>query len=195
MNILRSSAILSVCLMMIFTLASCASKSQIVFPDNAPRIISDYESWTDTGGEKRKEKHNGIDIEGEIGDPIIAAADGTITKAEDSGKMGLRVVILHGKNEYGDYVNTVYLHNSKNLVEVGDKVKRGQKIAEMGQCPVCKTVHLHFAVWIVQPGVKKHHENPHKYWFDGPYQIACYDSAKEYPKGSMKFTYPVVCSK
>lgn len=178
-------------------LASCASKSQNIYPDKAPRIISDYGSWTNTGGERRQNKHGAIDIEGEIGDSIIAAMDGTVTNVDDRGDMGLRVVILHGKNESADYVYTVYLHNSKNLVKVKDVVKRGEKIAEMGQCPTCHTVHLHFAVLIrkAQSGGKKHYENPHRYWLDGPYQITCYDSEREYPEKSIKLTYPVVCNK
>lgn len=70
----------------------------------------------------------GIEISGKIGDAVFAAAEGTVTYTG----MGLRgygklIVIKHANN----YLS-VYAHNSAILVKEGQKVKRGEKIAEIG---------------------------------------------------------------
>ena len=161
-------------------------------PANAPKIISDYGSLNNTVGEPRQKKHNAIDIQGLIGTPIIAAADGNVMKSDHIDKWGYRIVIYHGKNDSGDPFRTVYLHNEKNLVKMGQKVKRGQKIAEMGKCEACKTAHLHFGVFVGPPG-EVHDENPHKYWFNGPFKVTCFDSTKDYSSRPLGLTYPVGC--
>ena len=203
---MRISKLLPPIIILLF-LASCASgtknveknKYPIIYPDGAQKITSDYGSLTNTKGYKRKKQHRAIDIEGKIGDSILAAADGVVVKSDDIGKYGLRIIIDHGKGCNGDRFYTLYLHNNRNLVNVGDKVKRGEKIAVMGLCPVCLTTHLHFAVIkgrlhgkvAVNP---LQAVNPHEYWFDGCGRITCYDPNRKYPQGkTIRFIYPVMC--
>lgn len=86
--------------------------------------------------------HNGIDIANAIGTPIVAAADGTVAFAGWSdGGYGYLVEILHR-----DGVRTVYGHNSKLLVAVGDVVRRSQPIALMGDSGHSTGPHLHFEI-------------------------------------------------
>lgn len=163
-------------------------------PANAPKIISDYGSLTDTMGAPRDKKHNAIDIQGLIGTPIIAAADGKVMKSDHLDKWGYRIVIYHGKNDFDEPFRSVYVHNQKNIAKEGQKVKRGQKIAEMGKCEGCKTAHLHFGVFVGPKGMV-HDENPHKYWFDGPFKVTCFDPNRDYSSNSFGLTYPVECGK
>lgn len=78
--------------------------------------------------------HNGIDIVRPWGTTMFALEDGEVvsTKNEPDG-FGMNVRILSdNKNKNGNYNLWVYGHNSKNLVEVGQKVKKGDPIALMG---------------------------------------------------------------
>jgi lipoprotein NlpD len=86
-------------------------------------------------------KTMGIDIEGKVGDPIHAAADGEV-KYTGNGVRGLgSLIILSHTNGF----ITVYAHNSKLLVKTGQRVKRGDKIAELGQTDTTSP-RLHFEV-------------------------------------------------
>ena len=94
-----------------------------------------------TGGH---EFHKGLDLNGEYGEPIHAAADGIVVRADfDAGGYGNVVDIDHGNG----YV-TRYGHCSKLLVKVGDLVHSGQVIAKVGSTGHSTGAHLHFEVWI-----------------------------------------------
>ncbi len=94
-----------------------------------------------TGGH---EFHKGLDLNGETGDPIHAAADGIVMRADfDAGGYGNVVDIDHG-NGYA----TRYGHCSKLLVKVGDLVHAGDVIAKVGSTGHSTGSHLHFEVWI-----------------------------------------------
>lgn len=70
----------------------------------------------------------GLDIGGTVGDVVVAAADGTVLFVGDGVKgYGQLVIVQHSKT----FV-TAYGHNSKIVVKVGDKVRAGQKISELG---------------------------------------------------------------
>ena len=83
----------------------------------------------------------GIDIEGNAGEAINAAANGTVMYSGNGVRgLGNLVIVDHG-NEF----ITAYAHNRTLLVKTGQKVKKGAKIAEMGQTD-SSTVKLHFEV-------------------------------------------------
>lgn len=87
---------------------------------------------------------NGVDIANSIGTPILAAADGVVTVADSSGwngGFGRYIKISHDNG-----TETLYGHSSKLLVEVGEKVTKGQKIALMGSTGHSTGPHLHFEV-------------------------------------------------
>lgn len=86
--------------------------------------------------------HKGIDIAGPIGTPIVAAADGRVSYAGwNSGGYGYLVEIQHP-----DGSMTLYAHNNRILVRVGQEVDQGQQIAEMGSTGYSTGPHLHFEV-------------------------------------------------
>lgn len=85
--------------------------------------------------------HQGIDIANSPGTDIKAAGKGTVTFAGNKGGYGKVIIIDHG-NEY----NTLYGHNQKLLVNVGDKVEKGQVIANMGSTGRSTGAHLHFEI-------------------------------------------------
>ncbi len=83
--------------------------------------------------------HEGIDVSAEEGEPIYAAHDAVVAYS-GSGISGYgNLVILKG-----DYIMTVYGHNSRNRVDVGERVSRGEKIAEVGSTGKSTGPHLHF---------------------------------------------------
>lgn len=85
--------------------------------------------------------HQGIDIANSKGTKIAASAKGTVTFSGRKGGYGKTIIIDHG---YG--YKTLYAHNSNLLVDVGDKVDKGQLIAEMGRTGRSTGNHLHFEI-------------------------------------------------
>ncbi|SHI53737.1 Murein DD-endopeptidase MepM and murein hydrolase activator NlpD, contain LysM domain [Malonomonas rubra DSM 5091] len=85
--------------------------------------------------------HEGIDIAANTGTPIFATADGVVARVEFSRSYGKTVIIDHG---YG--YRTLYAHNSKNLAKRGMRIKRGDKIAEVGNTGVSTGPHVHYEV-------------------------------------------------
>ena len=88
-----------------------------------------------------KEFHNGLDISARMGSPIIAPADGVVSSTGKDYGFGTLITISHG---YG--LKTKYAHLSKVLVKNGQAVKRGQKIALMGNTGRSTGPHLHYEV-------------------------------------------------
>jgi lipoprotein NlpD len=86
-------------------------------------------------------KNKGLDISGKAGDPVIAAADGQVVYA-GAGLRGYgNLVILKHNSTF----LTAYAHNQALLVKEDQKVRKGQKIAEMGKSDADR-VKLHFEV-------------------------------------------------
>ncbi|MDD3484408.1 peptidoglycan DD-metalloendopeptidase family protein, partial [Azovibrio restrictus] len=83
----------------------------------------------------------GVDIAGKAGDPVQAAADGKVVYS-GSGLRGYGQLVIIKHN--GTFLSA-YAHNQKILVKEGQSVKRGQKIAEMGNTD-SDSVKLHFEV-------------------------------------------------
>jgi murein DD-endopeptidase MepM/ murein hydrolase activator NlpD len=91
----------------------------------------------------RVQYHYGIDIVAERGTPIYAAGGGIVTKSDVEGGYGLVVEISHGTG-----IATRYCHNLRNVVAAGDKVRRGDLIAYMGNTGQTSGTHLHFEVQV-----------------------------------------------
>lgn len=83
----------------------------------------------------------GIDIEGTPGDPVIAAADGKVMYA-GNGVRGLGNLVLLG---HSNGFITAYAHNQELLVKTGQEVKKGSRIALLGQTDTTSP-RLHFEI-------------------------------------------------
>lgn len=100
-----------------------------------------------------KRLHPGMDIANKTGTPIYAPADGRVASVRVNGGMGKMVVIDHG---YG--IKTRYGHLNKYAIKVGQRVKRGELIAYMGNTGYSTGPHLHYELLINGKSV-----NPYKY--------------------------------
>ncbi|NLN77221.1 MAG: M23 family metallopeptidase, partial [Armatimonadetes bacterium] len=83
--------------------------------------------------------HTGIDIPCPVGTSVRAAADGTVIIAKWMPAYGYGVVLDHGGG-----VQTLYGHNSRLCVSVGQNVKQGDTIAKSGNTGYSTGPHLHF---------------------------------------------------
>ncbi|HTO05448.1 MAG TPA: LysM peptidoglycan-binding domain-containing M23 family metallopeptidase [Myxococcota bacterium] len=107
---------------------------QFAWPVNG-EIISRF-------GMRHGEHHEGIDIRAAKGTPVHAAEAGRVIHADATlAGYGKMIVIKHSGRLY-----TVYAHNSKLLVEVGQFVEKGEEIALVGETGNATTPHLHFEI-------------------------------------------------
>lgn len=104
----------------------------------------------------RREFHRGLDIATHAGSPIIAPANGLVTYAGRKGLMGNMVAIEHG---FG--MVTRYGHAQKILKKKGERVKRGETIALVGNTGRSTGPHLHYEVRLNGVAV-----NPVNYFFN-----------------------------
>lgn len=94
-----------------------------------------------TGGKKL---HSGIDIANSADVPIVAAAGGTVIRANYSSSYGNVVYISHKIN--GQVYTTVYAHMEQFYVKSGQSVSKGQQIGIMGNTGRSTGQHLHFEI-------------------------------------------------
>lgn len=85
--------------------------------------------------------HSGVDLVAQVEAPIYAVFNGEVRMSKEYRDYGNVIVVRHNNG-----LETVYSHNSKNLVQVGEEVKSGQKIALCGRTGNATTNHLHFEV-------------------------------------------------
>ena len=86
--------------------------------------------------------HRGTDFAGPIGTPILATADGTVTKSERRGGNGNYVKIRHNAT-----YETQYLHMQKRKVRVGDFVRQGDEIGTIGMTGNTGGPHVCYRFW------------------------------------------------
>ena len=85
--------------------------------------------------------HTGIDIAAKSGTSVLSFAEGVVVDARYNDTYGNYVLIKHSGG-----IHSFYGHNSKLNVKTGAKVKKGQKIAEVGTTGLSTGPHLHFEV-------------------------------------------------
>lgn len=90
------------------------------------------------------EFHTGIDIEGKLGEPIYAVADGVVTKSNWYGGYGLCVIIKHREDKEG--IESLYGHCDELVVKEGQEVKKGDLIAYLGSTGISTGPHIHFEI-------------------------------------------------
>ena len=90
---------------------------------------------------KTQRFHSGIDVPAPSGVKVVAAGQGKIVHSGTLGSYGKVIIVDHGGG-----IMTLYAHNSKLVVSVGDSVSKGDKIAEIGSTGLSTGPHLHFEV-------------------------------------------------
>jgi murein DD-endopeptidase MepM/ murein hydrolase activator NlpD len=101
----------------------------------------------------KRKMHEGLDIAARTGTPVYATADGIVSSVRTEPGYGKVVTIDHG---YG--YRTVYGHNSKFNVKVGQRVRRGEQISSVGNTGRSTGSHLHYEIRLNGVPV-----NPRKY--------------------------------
>ena len=85
--------------------------------------------------------HHGLDFAGVLGDGVVTVAAGIVSRVQTMKDYGIMVEIDHG-----NHLRTRYAHNMKVLVEPGDIVAKGQRVALMGETGRSTGPHVHFEV-------------------------------------------------
>ena len=89
-----------------------------------------------------RDGHTGVDIAAAEGTVVVASADGRVIFSGEDEVLGLMVAVDH----FGVYL-TRYAHNAALIVEVGERVRKGQPIALVGNTGQSSGPHLHFEIW------------------------------------------------
>ncbi|MCZ6918068.1 MAG: M23 family metallopeptidase [Gemmatimonadetes bacterium] len=92
---------------------------------------------------KENRPHEGTDVVAPAGASIVATAAGRVVDVGNKSGYGLVVTLDHG-----DGIQTRYAHCSRILVQVGDSVERGGKIAEVGRTGWATNNHVHYEVLV-----------------------------------------------
>ncbi len=103
------------------------------------RFTSPFGSGRSYNGGPIASRHGGLDIASPEGAPVAVAARGRVVLAEELTVRGGAVIIDHGAGVYGGYC-----HLSEISVELGEEVRRGQAIGEVGSTGLSTGPHLHW---------------------------------------------------
>lgn len=106
------------------------------YPLPGCKVISPY------GNRRGGHTHSGVDLKTKPNDKIHAAFDGEVIQSELYHGYGNCIKIKHGNG-----LTTLYSHQSKNLVKVGQRVKAGDVIGLTGRTGRATTEHLHFEIF------------------------------------------------
>lgn len=109
-------------------------------PVDSGWVSSDFGFRSDPFSGKR-EHHDGVDFAGKEGEDVMTVAAGVVTWSDRRNGYGNLVEVNHGNG----YI-TRYGHNKEILVEIGEKVDKGQVIAKMGSTGRSTGPHVHFEV-------------------------------------------------
>jgi murein DD-endopeptidase MepM/ murein hydrolase activator NlpD len=153
-------------------------------------ILSTYRSYNGADNGPRLRRHAGVDFGGELGAPVLASADGVVSRIIDwPPGCGRGVVIEHS----GFKRWTVYCHMQGFTVSQGQRVSRGEQIGQVGMSGSAGNIpHVHMELCTV---VCASH-------FDGdlsgtadPLSIAdgCFAPDKAYSRDHLALTFPVTC--
>ena len=178
---------------------SCAQNSlRAVAPSNTPPDISGRWRADD------ELPHQGISIggRGHLGHEILAPSEGAVVRIR-----GTRVTIHHGLDSKRQDIYTEHFHVDGTSLNEGDQVRRGQNIGSIGRGYRTAFPHYHYVVGKREDSRKFIVLDPIDYWFGidqykgklakglniGPFVIPCFDPNMNYPKETIRFTYPVRC--
>jgi murein DD-endopeptidase MepM/ murein hydrolase activator NlpD len=87
--------------------------------------------------------HEGQDVSGAVGEPVMATAAGRVVQAEFSSSFGNYVVVNHGGG-----IQTLYAHLSAFRCDIGERVRRGEVIGLLGSTGRSTGPHVHYEVHV-----------------------------------------------
>jgi murein DD-endopeptidase MepM/ murein hydrolase activator NlpD len=119
-------------------------------------LLTGYFGWRNDPFTGKRQFHFGLDIASALGNPVVATADGTVIATNTDQGLGRSVQISHGLG-----ILTVYGHLNKFNCRVGQKVKRGDVIGELGNSGHAVGPHVHYEVKVDGTNV-----NPLSYIFE-----------------------------
>jgi Peptidase family M23 len=99
------------------------------------------------GAEREGHRHMGQDLAAAEGTPVVAPRAGLVEVVQFQAEGAGHYVVLDGDDEDHDYV-FMHLRSSSITVEEGDRVRTGQRIAEVGDTGRSTGPHLHFEIWV-----------------------------------------------
>ncbi|MFN0061150.1 MAG: M23 family metallopeptidase [Myxococcaceae bacterium] len=114
-----------------------------------PFVRPRHSSVTAPYGDRRlfngaqQSQHYGMDLDGRVGDPVLAAHRGTVVLARDCYASGKTVLVHHGADVF-----TAYFHLSKIRVKMGEQVAQRQRLGDVGKTGRVTGPHLHWGVRI-----------------------------------------------
>jgi murein DD-endopeptidase MepM/ murein hydrolase activator NlpD len=112
-------------------------------PVNYTRISSRYSGRRFHPVQKRWKAHKGTDYAAGYGTPIVSTANGTVIKSGYTRGNGNYVKVKHDQT-----YTTQYLHMTKRLVKVGQRVKQGQTIGTVGSTGLATGPHVCYRFWV-----------------------------------------------
>jgi Membrane proteins related to metalloendopeptidases len=121
--------------------SALAARIPVLHPLKNGHVVKNrFEMIYDTFTEQEL-PHRGIDYVAAVGDTVYATGGGTVSEVRAHRGFGLSMKIEHSPK-----VRSFYAHLGKNLVKVGDKVRRGQPIALVGESGRETSVALHYEI-------------------------------------------------
>jgi len=113
-----------------------AAAGEWIWPVRNGSVLSGF------GAPRRNHRHGGLDIKGAAGQSVLASRNGRVVYA-GAGLRGYgKTVIL----DHSDGMQSLYAHNSRLLVRLGERVEQGQSIARVGRTGNATTDHCHFEI-------------------------------------------------
>lgn len=126
-------------------------------PVDGEHWVSSAFGWRASPFTGAREFHNGLDMAGRKGTPVVAAANGRVDQVFNDSALGQGLSIDHGNG-----IRTIYGHLEKVLVRRGERLSRGEPVGLMGSTGSRSTgPHLHYAV-----KVDGQYVNPRNYLLD-----------------------------
>ena len=167
-----------------------APAGAVAQPAGEAAILSTYGSRLGANKRPRLQSHAGVDFGAKPGSPVLAAADGVVSKLIDAPLgCGIGVVLDHP----GFGRHTAYCHLRRARVRVGQRVVRGETIGLVGTTGNAVGVpHVHFE--LCTAACSSHADGDLRGTAD-PLRVAdgCFDSRKSYPRDRLVLTFPVPC--
>jgi murein DD-endopeptidase MepM/ murein hydrolase activator NlpD len=153
-------------------------------------ILSPYRSLLGADNRPRRLPHAGVDFGGVVGAPVLAAADGVVSRIiEWPLGCGLGVLIEH--RGFGRW--TAYCHLQGLTVRRGQRVSRGEQVGQLGTSGnAFNTPHVHLEVCTF---ACISHADGDLSGTEDPLKIAegCFDDTRAYPADRLVLTFPVAC--